>query len=539
MIFMMGAVQMNRARVVVLLGGLSLLAGVIGSGAGPASASGLTAPIWSTIANPNPPGTIESSLGGVSCIGSSFCMAVGFSFGSTLTELWDGTKWSIVPSPKAPGTGPSLSAVSCPSTTDCIAVGSSAGPPGSLRPLSERWNGVGWSVLDVPGTRSALTGISCSGPSACFAVGSREMAEGSGTQGPVPTGTLIEQWNGVTWSAVSSPDPATPSASLSAVSCVGADWCTAVGSGGSSDGSSTGTLVEDWDGTSWSIVPTPDVFALPSSLSGVSCTSASSCTAVGSWRAMYDETLTERWNGSSWSIAPSPNDDAFGDAANELSAVSCSGPSFCAAVGLVESGGSAFSIPYALIETWNGTTWEIGEIGSPTGGSPPLLGVACSAALICTAVGGVASPDGSPLSVVVSTSGQVRDSRVVGMGVDRASDGYGEVGADGGAAAFGGLPYLGSLGGQPLNQPMVGMASTPDGHGYWLVAADGGIFSFGDAQFYGSTGSIHLNQPMVGVASTPDGHGYWLVAADGGIFSFGLAPFLGTWQCVQVPWCDG
>lgn len=34
MIFMMGAVQMNRARVVVLLGGLSLLAGVIGSGAG-------------------------------------------------------------------------------------------------------------------------------------------------------------------------------------------------------------------------------------------------------------------------------------------------------------------------------------------------------------------------------------------------------------------------------------------------------------------------------------------------------------------------
>ena len=56
-----------------------------------------------------------------------------------------------------------------------------------------------------------------------------------------------------------------------------------------------------------------------------------------------------------------------------------------------------------------------------------------------------------------------------------------------------------------LNAPIAGIAST---QGYWEVGSDGGIFAFGDAAFYGSTGGTHLNAPIVGIASTPDGAGY-------------------------------
>jgi hypothetical protein len=105
---------------------------------------------------------------------------------------------------------------------------------------------------------------------------------------------------------------------------------------------------------------------------------------------------------------------------------------------------------------------------------------------------------------------------------------YWLVAKDGGVFAFGGLPFLGSMGGKPLDEPMVGMAPTADGGGYWLVASDGGIFTFGDAGFYGSTGGKPLNDPIVGMAATPDGKGYWLVASDGGIFSFGDAGYYGS-----------
>ena len=66
------------------------------------------------------------------------------------------------------------------------------------------------------------------------------------------------------------------------------------------------TLVERWNGTSWSIVTSPNpsgaTFAV---LSGVSCPSTTSCYAVG--ESALDKTLVEHWNGTSWSIVASPN----------------------------------------------------------------------------------------------------------------------------------------------------------------------------------------------------------------------------------------
>ncbi len=132
------------------------------------------------------------------------------------------------------------------------------------------------------------------------------------------------------------------------------------------------------------------------------------------------------------------------------------------------------------------------------------------------------------------------------------TQGYWEVGSDGGVFSFGANPYKGSPGqlnpSQPpggpnavsLAAPVVGAAPTPDGLGYWEVGSDGGVLTFGDAGYFGSPGQLDPSQPpggsnaitlaapVVGIAPTPDGFGYYEVAQDGGIFSFGDALFLGS-----------
>ena len=82
------------------------------------------------------------------------------------------------------------------------------------------------------------------------------------------------------------------------MSCTSASACTAVGYYAS--GSTYVTLAERWNGTKWSIQHTPNPTGAPGSwLDGVSCASASTCTAVGDPNFSPPQvTLAERWNGS-------------------------------------------------------------------------------------------------------------------------------------------------------------------------------------------------------------------------------------------------
>jgi hypothetical protein len=185
-----------------------------------------------------------------------------------------------------------------------------------------------------------------------------------------------------------------------------------------------------------------------------------------------------------------------------------------------------------------------GTTGAPTGsvtvqnGGATLCTIELQPAGLDTAAGSCPTLSGTQLppgtyALTANYQGDgnyqssVSSARALTVG-DQATQGYWEVGADGGIYSFGTAHFYGSMGGTPLNAPIVGIASTPDGQGYWLVARDGGVFGFGDAFFYGSMGGTPLNAPIVGIASTPDGHGYWLVARDGGVFAFGDAPFYGS-----------
>ena len=102
--------------------------------------------------------------------------------GSTLIEHWNGTTWSIVPSP-TPGAYPELSGVVGRSASDVYAVGTNLPSVngGPEQALILRWNGTAWSA-DSNGVFGGALAAAATFPGAAseWAVG-----RGSGNQGLV------------------------------------------------------------------------------------------------------------------------------------------------------------------------------------------------------------------------------------------------------------------------------------------------------------------------------------------------------------------
>lgn len=84
---------------------------------------------WKVVPTPNV-ATMNNALNGASALSTRNAWAVGYSWNNTtgisqtLTERWDGTVWSIVPSPNPNPTSNRLNAVLALSATDVWAVGS-------------------------------------------------------------------------------------------------------------------------------------------------------------------------------------------------------------------------------------------------------------------------------------------------------------------------------------------------------------------------------------------------------------------------------
>ena len=256
---------------------------------------------WSIVASPNNP-EWGGQLTDVSCAGAKFCFAVGSISGEsvdTLTERWDGTAWKIVPSPSRHPTPQFLEAglnflqgVSCVSATNCVAVGNDEGHLSDYtETLTEHWNGSKWSIVKSPNPAkySNLAAVSCATATSCYAVGSAAPSQ-PGYKGPLQS--MIVHWNGSAWTRVTSADPSAPHNTLAGVSCPSTSSCVAVGD--SRTGSVDHTLVKRLTGNTWSIEPSPDpAGALQASLHGVGCTGATACVAVGDSTA--PRTLVEQY----------------------------------------------------------------------------------------------------------------------------------------------------------------------------------------------------------------------------------------------------
>jgi hypothetical protein len=108
--------------------------------------------------------------------------------------------------------------------------------------------------------------------------------------------------------------------------------------------------VESWDGSSWRAprVPTP-AHATKAELLGVSCSSSTACTAVGdSTAGSTTSTLAERWNGSSWSIQVTANASvAPTSVGGVLISAAAPGPGQLTATATTGSGGPAADVAAA------------------------------------------------------------------------------------------------------------------------------------------------------------------------------------------------
>jgi hypothetical protein len=443
------------------LGGAALItpsdgaAGAAGA-ATPTSSPTVDATQWTDADVPSASATVDNQFNSVSCTSGSFCAAVGGQNlgvagvnngegGGTLTELWNGQQWTIVPSPNASGTtGNSLTSVSCVGSSFCLAMGGNATGPTALW-----WNGAAWNVVSAPlsagGAGGTLTSVSCVSATTCEMLG-RTVVGGAIT-------LYGNQWDGGALSLTSAvTSPGSQVLSASGISCVTTVWCLAVGSTDVQNEVAASPFSEMWNGSSWQDVTIPAAGgnATGSSLHAVSCAGVTFCSGVGLAVDSTGQSFAETWNGSAWSITPTP--DTSSSYGQELTGVSCFSATTCTAVGQTQA--ASGPSPATLAMDWNGTSWAIAP-ATPNAGTSftTLTGVSCVTNWACVAAGYFQSPAApNALQPFLMTAPIRSGYRLV------ASDGgvfsYGS-----------GAPFLGSMGGMRLNKPIVGMAVTPGGDG--------------------------------------------------------------------------
>ena len=240
-------------------------------------------------------------------------MAVGGAGGAPNAEVLRNGTWSST-SPVAIAPFSTFDAVSCPTKATCLAAGDYAGPMSQPTTLVETYKAATWT-RDTSATVGSYAGvtlnsISCTTAQACVAVGLY-------ADHPGPVGAFEETLHHGTWSNEVIYDNNmghNPTISLSGVSCRSsgaAVLCWAVGNDGDE------FFFDSTSGSGWT---GPQDIDTTQRLTGISCSSASTCMAVDS--AGNAVSLSS----GVWTTPVSA------DGSDNLSAVSCPTRTFCVAV---------------------------------------------------------------------------------------------------------------------------------------------------------------------------------------------------------------
>ena len=255
---------------------------------------------------------------------------------------WNGSTWSPVPVP-ALGAAGGLTAVSASSATDAWAVGFEVLAPRHRQAVLEHWNGSAWSrdTTDAVATSSAtLTGVVDLSTTNAWAIAG---------------GDALAHWDGTAWSFATFPDLDFTPSSGQAISASSASDVWVVGS---TLNTTTFALIpeaEHFNGTTWSTVQLaqPGGSATISAVTAISPTNAWAAGEVTSATSpVGGGTLIEHWNGASWSVVPSPT-PGFEP---EISGIAARSASDVIAVGETlptENGGPEQDV----ILRFNGTSW--------------------------------------------------------------------------------------------------------------------------------------------------------------------------------------
>lgn len=254
---------------------------------------------WNIVPSPNRPGRgAQNVLHGVTAVAADDVWAVGYSVDldsptiySTLALHWDGSSWSIVPTPNldpAPRAYNALLSVSAAATDDTWAVGG-APVADAGRAIFMHWDGIAWSLFPAP------LEVSFWFNSSRFSV----VTIASDDAWSVGAGESIH-WDGVSWTALggAEDDAAIAAADPSAVWAVGSFTYY-------DEGEYFGpfTKASRWAGDRW-IGSLPRSPRADDNFAGVAVVSDTDVWGVGRSGGL---TLTEHWDGTSWSVVDSPN----------------------------------------------------------------------------------------------------------------------------------------------------------------------------------------------------------------------------------------
>jgi len=265
---------------------------------------------WTIVSSPNPswPGMDYATLESVVALSPTSAWAVGYSEDfstlrlNTLILHWDGSQWTIVPSPNPAGLNQpnQLFAVTGESAHDLWAVGMSGLYPDEAPLILRRGADPRWRV--VPNDCSSPQTLGYKGLNAVFSIASNDVwAAGD---------AALCHWDGQDWSVVPSPQPrpeyleiAYPLLDLSGT---GPNDVWAVGARIIDNGQylAWSTLIEHWDGTGWTAFYLPGEF-----MSGVAAVAPDDVWAVGTDGALP---LILHYDGGSWSVVPAPQPPGLG-----------------------------------------------------------------------------------------------------------------------------------------------------------------------------------------------------------------------------------
>jgi hypothetical protein len=271
---------------------------------------------WTAFALPHIAGDLTSGITGVADLAPNNVWSVGnINIGeqnpNQIIEHFDGTRWSVSPGPSfQPTDQPTLEGLTAISATNMWAAGAiltTIGGFPSLFPLFEHFDGTSWTAtIDELTLNGFLFGISADATNDVWAVGTLSLG-----------GTLIEHFDGTAWSVVPSPNTGNGQIVLFGVTAIAPNDAWAVGFfvEALNGDRPQKTLTEHWDGTSWTVVPSPnvggpDTQTISNQLRGVIAVSANDVWAFGDTDQFGPSKITNlvlHWNGTAWSIVPSPD----------------------------------------------------------------------------------------------------------------------------------------------------------------------------------------------------------------------------------------
>ncbi len=358
---------------------------------------------WSTqeLASSLSKGTNGASISNVTCHSSKFCIAYGsYSDVSNrpqiFVSIYNGSTWSdnqIASSLSQGVAGSTLAGVTCRSSKFCVAYGDYADVANDTQAFVAVYNGSNWSnqelasILNLHGA-AEVDSVFCTSSTFCTASGSYH--DGSSTRR-----AFASIYNGSTWSdqaiATTFSNGVTEIVSgLVNVTCRSTTLC--IASGNYQDGGAVEhPFVSVYNGSTWADQELASGLSVGTNVGlnsnfRVICYSTSFCVASGLYgdSSNVPQVFVSVYNGTSWNSQQLASSLTAGTNGTEIvEGVTCRSSSLCLVDGNYSDSGNT---QYAFVSVYNGTSWNSQQLAGTLGGASNIENATCRSSNFC--VGG-------------------------------------------------------------------------------------------------------------------------------------------------------